>query len=75
MRIETSFFIKTLSYAKLCWFCLVLLQTPVAELEEDDSLFKKLEIEVKGHDTAVLNSYEKFVRMTAKELEINLSKV
>jgi len=38
-------------------------------------LYKSLELEVKGHDTAVLNSYEKFVTMAAGHLGIKISKM
>jgi len=32
-----------------------------------------LEVEVKGHDTAVLNSYEQFVTMAAGHLGIKIA--
>jgi len=40
--------------------------------EELDQLYKTVEVEVKGHDTAVLNSYEKFVTMAAENLGIKI---
>lgn len=40
--------------------------------EEPDVLYKSLYIEVKGHDTAVLNSYQKFATMTAEHLGIKI---
>jgi len=40
--------------------------------EEPDELYKTLQVEVKGHDTAVLNSYEKFVTMAAEHLDIKI---
>lgn len=43
--------------------------------EEPDTLFQKLVVLVKGHDRAVLDSYEFFATMTAKELGISLGKV
>ncbi|XP_040921099.1 probable 28S ribosomal protein S10, mitochondrial [Toxotes jaculatrix] len=43
--------------------------------EEPDVLFQKVSILVKGHDKAVLDSYEFFATMTAKELGITISKV
>ena len=46
-----------------------------SEGNEPDRLYKTLEIEVKGHDQAVMNSYEKFVSMAAKELDVNISKI
>lgn len=42
---------------------------------EPDKLYKTLEIEVKGHDLAVIKSYEQFVCMAARELDVNVSKV
>jgi len=41
--------------------------------EEPDQLYKTVEVEVKGHDTAVLYSYEKFVAMAAGNLGIKIS--
>lgn len=43
--------------------------------EEPDTLFQKVSIIVKGHDRAVLDSYELFATMAAKELSIAISKV
>lgn len=43
--------------------------------EEPDTLFQKLVVLVKGHDRAVLDSYEFFATMAAKELGISLGKV
>ncbi len=43
--------------------------------DESDDLYKIIEVEVKGHDMRVLNSYEKFVAMTAAELDINVAKM
>nr|XP_020443667.1 28S ribosomal protein S10, mitochondrial isoform X1 [Monopterus albus] len=43
--------------------------------EEPDTLFQKVSIIVKGHDRAVLDSYELFATMAAKELSITISKV
>ncbi|XP_068432576.1 small ribosomal subunit protein uS10m [Clinocottus analis] len=42
---------------------------------EADTLFQKVSLLVKGHDRAVLDSYEFFVTMAAKELGITISKV
>lgn len=42
---------------------------PVGQPERD-ILYKKLDVEVRGHDPAVLKSYEWFATKTAKELEI-----
>ncbi|XP_076611755.1 small ribosomal subunit protein uS10m [Chaetodon auriga] len=43
--------------------------------EEPDALFQKVSLLVKGHDKAVLDSYETFATMAAKELGITISKV
>ncbi|XP_071335472.1 small ribosomal subunit protein uS10m [Trachinotus anak] len=43
--------------------------------EEPDALFQRVSVLVKGHDRAVLDSYEFFATMAAKELGINISKV
>ena len=45
------------------------------ETSEPDSLLRRLEIEIRGHDTAVLSSYEKFVRIVCEELNLNLVSV
>ncbi|KAE8286810.1 putative 28S ribosomal protein S10, mitochondrial [Larimichthys crocea] len=47
----------------------------VTVTEEPDSLFQKVSVLVKGHDKAVLDSYEFFATMAAKELGISISKV
>ncbi|XP_056150952.1 probable 28S ribosomal protein S10, mitochondrial [Lampris incognitus] len=43
--------------------------------DEPDTLFQKVSVLVKGHDRAVLDSYEFFATMAAKELGITLDKV
>ncbi|XP_041831717.1 probable 28S ribosomal protein S10, mitochondrial [Melanotaenia boesemani] len=43
--------------------------------EEPDTLFQKVDILVKGHDRAVLDSYETFATSAAKELSITISKI
>jgi hypothetical protein len=40
-----------------------------------DELYKRLCVEVRGHDPAVLESYEKFVRLVSTELDIQLTDV
>ena len=45
------------------------------ESTEPDVLLRRLEIEVRGHDNAVLSSYDKFVRQVCDELNLNLVKV
>lgn len=44
------------------------------EEEEDDKLYKKLEVELRGHDPAVLQSYEWFARTAAEHLNIEVGK-
>ena len=41
----------------------------------EDELYKRLEVEVRGHDPAVLNSYETYVTTAAKELGISMPNV
>lgn len=43
--------------------------------KELDDLFKKVVVEVRGHDNAVLESYKKFVQQASNELEINLNEI
>ncbi|XP_037700476.1 28S ribosomal protein S10, mitochondrial [Choloepus didactylus] len=40
--------------------------------DEPDTLYKRLSVLVKGHDKAVLDSYEYFVMLAAKELGISI---
>ncbi|XP_054474859.1 probable 28S ribosomal protein S10, mitochondrial [Anoplopoma fimbria] len=47
----------------------------IAVTEEPDTLFQKVSLLVKGHDRAVLDSYELFATMAAKELGITINKV
>ncbi|XP_075869725.1 small ribosomal subunit protein uS10m [Nelusetta ayraudi] len=49
--------------------------SPITVTEEPDTLFQKISVLVKGHDRAVLDSYEFFATMAAKELGITISKV
>ncbi|XP_057678847.1 small ribosomal subunit protein uS10m [Corythoichthys intestinalis] len=49
--------------------------SPITVTEEPDTLFQKVTVLVKGHDRAVLDSYEYFATMAAKELGINIDKV
>ncbi len=49
--------------------------TPRPHIERpagSDELYKRLCVEVRGHDPAVLESYEKFVRLVSTELDIKL---
>lgn len=43
--------------------------------DEPDTLLQKVVLLVKGHDRAVLDSYEFFVTMAANELGIKISSV
>ncbi|XP_063241358.1 small ribosomal subunit protein uS10m [Bacillus rossius redtenbacheri] len=45
-----------------------------AQAGDKDELYKMLELEVKGHDAAVLKSYEWFVTTAARELDIKIGK-
>nr|XP_056709357.1 28S ribosomal protein S10, mitochondrial [Euleptes europaea] len=47
----------------------------VSVSDEPDTLYKKLTILVKGHDRAVLDSYEYFILLAAKGLDISVEKV
>lgn len=49
--------------------------SPITVTEEPDTLFQKVSLLVKGHDSAVLDSYEFFATMAAEELGITISKV
>ncbi len=46
-----------------------------SEVEEPDALYKRLLLEMKGHDRAVLASYQQFVSMAAQELDVNVVNV
>lgn len=43
--------------------------------DEPDTLFQKVSLLVKGHDKAVLDSYQFFVTMAANELNVKISNV
>ncbi|RXN08226.1 28S ribosomal mitochondrial [Labeo rohita] len=47
----------------------------VSVSEEPDVLYQKLSVRVKGHDRAVLDSYEFFATLAARELGLNLKTV
>ncbi|GCC23488.1 hypothetical protein chiPu_0001884, partial [Chiloscyllium punctatum] len=47
----------------------------VAITDEPDALYRKISVLVKGHDKAVLDSYEYFATLAAKELNITVNKV
>ncbi|RVE55828.1 hypothetical protein OJAV_G00230090 [Oryzias javanicus] len=54
---------------------LVSTASAVTVTEEPDTLLQKVVILVKGHDRAVLDSYEFFASLAAQELGINVSQV
>ncbi|XP_076763135.1 mitochondrial ribosomal protein S10 [Xylocopa sonorina] len=49
-------------------------QLKLTDLSEPDKLYKKLEIEVRGNDPAVLKSYGEFTIMAANNLDINIAR-
>ncbi|XP_064847342.1 small ribosomal subunit protein uS10m isoform X2 [Oncorhynchus masou masou] len=51
------------------------LPSSVIVTEEPDTLYQKVSLLVKGHDKAVLDSYEFFAILAAKELGVTLGKV
>lgn len=50
-------------------------QAQVSISDEPDTLYKKLAVLVKGHDKTVLDSYEYFIVLAAKELGLTVEKV
>ncbi|XP_048012193.1 probable 28S ribosomal protein S10, mitochondrial [Megalobrama amblycephala] len=51
------------------------LSPAVMVTEEPDTLYQRLSVQVKGHDKAVLDSYEFFATLAARELGLTLEKV
>ncbi|XP_053406991.1 28S ribosomal protein S10, mitochondrial-like [Mercenaria mercenaria] len=47
----------------------------VPEEDEPDVLYKKIMVEMKGHDQKVLQSYETFVKLACKHLEIRIGRI
>lgn len=47
---------------------------PQTEDEELDKLYKMIEIEIRGHETAVMKSYQMYVTMAARELGIRVGR-
>ena len=45
------------------------------DTDEPDVLYKKIVIEVKGHDKSVLKSYEFFVTLACKHLDIPIAEM
>ena len=50
-------------------------QLTAPQSSQDDTLIKRLALEIKGHDVPVLNSYQKLICQTAAELDITVDKV
>ncbi|KAM9316842.1 small ribosomal subunit protein uS10m [Gastrophryne carolinensis] len=50
-------------------------QKLISSSDEADTLYKKIEVLVKGHDKAVLDSYEYFTVLAAEELGISVERV
>ncbi|XP_012939358.1 probable 28S ribosomal protein S10, mitochondrial isoform X2 [Aplysia californica] len=42
---------------------------------QKDELYRQITVEVKGHDPAVMKSYEKFTRMAASGLGVDIAKI
>ncbi|XP_063078333.1 small ribosomal subunit protein uS10m [Engraulis encrasicolus] len=56
--------------------CLLKAPAPaITVTEEPDTLYQKIEVKVKSHDKTVLDSYEFFATMAAKELGIDIGNV
>ncbi|XP_064600362.1 small ribosomal subunit protein uS10m-like [Liolophura sinensis] len=49
--------------------------TEVENEDVPDDLYRQLDVEVKGHEPAVLDSYQKFVTLAAQELEIEIGQI
>lgn len=49
-------------------------KAPNAEEPESDKLYKRLELEVRGHDPAVMKSYVHFATTAATHLNIEVGK-
>lgn len=47
----------------------------VQPAEEEDKLFKRVEIELKGVDPAVMNSYTTFVKVSAEHLGVQVGEM
>lgn len=48
--------------------------TNTCDEQEPDKLFKRLELEIRGHDPAVMRSYVKFATTAANHLNIEVGK-
>uniref|UniRef100_A0A8C5BZ87 Small ribosomal subunit protein uS10m n=1 Tax=Gadus morhua TaxID=8049 RepID=A0A8C5BZ87_GADMO len=61
-------------FERLSW-SQIITNTTITVTDEPDTLFQKVSVLVKGHDRSVLDSYEFFATMAAKELGITLGNV
>ncbi|XP_017278848.1 probable 28S ribosomal protein S10, mitochondrial [Kryptolebias marmoratus] len=71
----TRFNLPQMSYNSFHTATLLSATPTITVTEEPDILIQKVVILVKGHDRAVLDSYERFATVAAKELGINISKI
>jgi len=71
INLRPRYAIRHCACRNLCTASAVQVPEHVQE-EEPDALYRRLSVEVKGHDTAVLDSYQKFVTMAARELDVDL---
>ncbi|XP_074844625.1 small ribosomal subunit protein uS10m isoform X2 [Carettochelys insculpta] len=67
LRVQVSGFYTNLHHLKD--------KSLVSISDEPDTLYKKLSVLVKGHDKTVLDSYEYFAVLAAKELGISIEKI
>lgn len=47
----------------------------VTETDEQDTLYREIDIYIKGHENSVLESYSSFVKIAANELGIEIAGV
>ncbi|KAB0356551.1 hypothetical protein FD754_000707, partial [Muntiacus muntjak] len=73
---RSSIYMTCLLSFSLKWESLILSPVLLTKLitisDEPDTLYKRLSVLVKGHDKAVLDSYEYFAVLAAKELGISI---
>ncbi|KAL2082712.1 hypothetical protein ACEWY4_022530 [Coilia grayii] len=55
--------------------CVLRTAPAITVTDEPDMLYQRIEVQVKGHDKTVLDSYEFFATVAAKELGIDIGKV
>lgn len=64
-----------INQSQACVVCECGFESQVRVTEEPDTLYQRLSVQVKGHDKAVLDSYEFFATLAARELGLTLEKV